>query len=720
MKHLLYQGSFSGTHFTCEQLKKENAVYLHLNASGKNFTLLLYQKNSETAQVKPFFGKFTLNEILRSGRDILSEEALKHGEPSRAILEGALPKIGKNGYAHLGSVASWSGYTFTREGECYLQTTGGANDSFILFHPAQLDTSLGTITPEIHLLNYELPIVVCVHFGENEILQIIHAIEPQDSDRNPTLWTWAQWKNRSDDSITKEAYLRSSYSRHIVHRPVNADEFWYVLLNSVFFWEQRFLNWAKFDLPDKTLQTSIHAMLAMGETTFSADHPHYGHKFYGQETHDYFPPTLLSYAEAAYLFGDLKKARGILSHVLSYGFDAFGRYAYRQGEEEVHGASASEYGQLFCLIEKTEAEIKPRGWLKEHLSVLEKAGHYLLSQIESSELNPECKLISMCAEADTNNRIHTYAQNNLWASRGLTALGNLFARYGLKSSNEFLCAGEMLKTDTLRAFEKESVLTPYGEMIPFRLGYSPIPHTLSGCRDTYAPLTEEEYAKYAGRVSWCRNDHENEKEQDFTENCYANYRYYPEMLSSGLLKKEHAEAIYRYRQNFGGEILGMTRLFKDAIDDWPVSHMARYLLESGYKDQYLLLFFAHLCHHGEEKTGVYYEQRALGGQWVAPDCVPSLMTIPLMLGWMFVYESIGGKELSLLKGVPKAWFKTGFKAEGLYSRYGRIDIHLQIKNDKRLLHICLPQLPKDSSVRLYTDNAECIPLQNQRKIDIEL
>ncbi|MBR3929137.1 MAG: hypothetical protein IKJ65_09070 [Clostridia bacterium] len=114
------------------------------------------------------------------------------------------------------------------------------------------------------------------------------------------------------------------------------------------------------------------------------------------------------------------------------------------------------------------------------------------------------------------------------------------------------------------------------------------------------------------------------------------------------------------------------------------------------------------------------EQRAVAGQWVAADCIPSLMTVPLMLGWMFMYESIDGKEISLMKGVPESWQKADFKVEGLYSRYGRIDIRLLIKKDKRLLYLRLPKIPEECSILLYTENGKARKLEHKRKIDIEL
>ena len=150
--------------------------------------------------------------------------------------------------------------------------------------------------------------------------------------------------------------------------------------------------------------------------------------------------------------------------------------------------------------------------------------------------------------------------------------------------------------------------------------------------------------------------------QDYTENTYANYRYYPEILSSMLLPPELAASIQKLRENRGGEILGMTRLY-ERLDDWPVAHYARYLLETGQKHKYQMLLYAHTAHSGHPELMCYYEQVGIDGRVWAPDCVPSLLTVPLMTGWMFAYQKIEDDSLLLLAGVPDSWFRKGFLAE---------------------------------------------------------
>ena len=59
------------------------------------------------------------------------------------------------------------------------------------------------------------------------------------------------------------------------------------------------------------------------------------------------------------------------------------------------------------------------------------------------------------------------------------------------------------------------------------------------------------------------------------------------------------------------------------------------------------------------------------------DCVPSLLTTPIMCLWMFAYETVDKKRLSLLRAVPKAWYKKGFSVKNIGYSEGTMDISLE-------------------------------------------
>jgi hypothetical protein len=193
--------------------------------------------------------------------------------------------------------------------------------------------------------------------------------------------------------------------------------------------------------------------------------------------------------------------------------------------------------------------------------------------------------------------------------------------------------------------------------------------TLSRCEETFFPLVGEDQVRYFS-TRWERQDVG--VTEDIAENAFANYRYYPEMLGSMLLPDDYARGVLSLRENLGGELLCMTR-FMGHLDDWPVLHYARFLLERGLWKKYLTLLYAHVCHHGRPDVNCYYEQVDIGGKVIAEDCVPSLLTVPIMAAWMLAYENMAG-ELFLLSAVPAQWWEEGFSAEKLGLSFGTVGL----------------------------------------------
>ena len=143
-----------------------------------------------------------------------------------------------------------------------------------------------------------------------------------------------------------------------------------------------------------------------------------------------------------------------------------------------------------------------------------------------------------------------------------------------------------------------------------------------------------------------------------------------------LLEKAQAEAIIKILESIGGEYLCMNR-FLERLDEWTAVHNARYLLETEKIEKYLLLLYAHTCHHGHPDLMCYYEQVAPGKKWRAHDCVPSLLTTPIMMGWAFAYETMQDNKLSLLRAIPKDWFTKSFGVKHLMYSEGSIDVFVE-------------------------------------------
>jgi hypothetical protein len=103
---------------------------------------------------------------------------------------------------------------------------------------------------------------------------------------------------------------------------------------------------------------------------------------------------------------------------------------------------------------------------------------------------------------------------------------------------------------------------------------------------------------------------------------YTNYRYWPELLSSGLLPDETANRLIDARLNAGGQFMGMTR-FRGWLDDWPLADYLAALWRLGRKRDFLISLYGHVLYHQADGHLTAYEQVTLPpGREHAPYCLP--------------------------------------------------------------------------------------------------
>ncbi|MBE6645428.1 MAG: hypothetical protein E7612_08650 [Ruminococcaceae bacterium] len=661
---------------------------------GVDKELLLYDVSDESEEDRELYLGHTAEEILASGRDILGEALTKYGDPEYSEVKRVFPKITEKAFSFLSGPSSWAGVTVNTDGTVFPQLSGRDREPKPIFTPTSVDSKLGSITPRQVLLDGEYPILISLHTDGEESLEFLYFTEPFDTDRDPIVWIRVKkYRNSSPEEATVE-YKVAAISRegdeHVMNSNPPCEElFLDALCDTVSFWVDFAKSGAEISIPEEELSRVARGAVAFSALTFTGDHPHYGHKFYGKELHDNFPPNYIWSIEAACVMGRGEWAKRIFHHMLDTAINREGRICYRQGAGLHFGASATEYAMLICLANKYKSVLGLDGVSGLKRKKLMGMCDEILAHCQPCPEFDGIVLVKMCAEADTNERVNVYLNNNLWAIRGFDAICSLLVGEDVE---KFARMSEILSSNIKTMIEKHSERkTRFGTLVPFRFGYTAAPLTLSNCEDTYRPLTEEEQRSYFGKA---RTRGPETDEQDITENTYSNYRYYPEILCSMLLPSELSDNIVRMRESLGGEILGMTR-FRSWIDNWPVLHYARFLIESGRIEKYLLLLYAHTAHHGRPDLMAYYEQITVNGEVKAHDCVPSLLTNPIMLGWMFVYERVCDGVLQLLSALPKKWYNKPFSVKGIGYSYGTVDI----VSDGKTLSITFSS-PTKSSVEL--------------------
>jgi hypothetical protein len=647
-----------------------------------------------------YYAGYTYDQVMDSGRDILAEKALEKGEASFETLIGLLPPLRKNAYSFLSGAVGWSGVVVDMQGNIYPQMNGQIARPAPIFTPVELDVRLNHPKPQQMRLESYVPVMVSVYEPEvGTQIRTIAFVEHGDPDRDPLVWMRATWYVGDRKAPTQDWYFCVTQSRDRKKQMIASGPFWNALYTTIIYW-RRFVEHSaagsrNLCIPDKELETLVRGTLISCASTFTGEHPHYGHKEYGSNQHDNFPPTLISAFESAAVWGQTSRARGMVDHLMKYSVDAIGRFSYRQGDTYDYGAAAVEYGQLLWVLGQYWQVMERTDDLEGMLETLRHMGDILIGFRMPMTHDAHLRLIRACAEADTHERVYYYVNNNLWAVRGLQSLSTILKRQGADG-----CAYEIearsLLDDVRAALERYRVPTQFGQLVPFQFYYSATPLTLSNTKATFYPVSPEEYGRYIVPLHMSEDI---DSKQEYSENTYANYRYYVEMLSTRLLELKEEEAIVKMREGLGGELLGMTR-FLDRLDDWPVFNYARYLLETDRIDKYLLILYAHALYSGCPRHMIYFEQFTADGTVVCPDCVPALLNVPLLTAWMFAHVSTVDGTLHLLHGVPQRWYAAPeFYARDIVTPCGAVSVSVKNAPTQISLEIALSESARAAEMK---------------------
>jgi hypothetical protein len=200
-------------------------------------------------------------------------------------------------------------------------------------------------------------------------------------------------------------------------------------------------------------------------------------------------------------------------------------------------------------------------------------------------------LIAGSPEADTRDQVGKYFHNNAWVARGLRRWADLCVGLGASLSpatREVRTAADALARDTLSAIKRTWPRDADDWWLPPKVEPEPRP----------AHLTDGAFASYT------------------------NYRYWPELLSSGLLPPDLANRLVGARLSAGGQFCGMTRFFGH-LDDWPLADYLFALWSLGRREDFLLSLYGHLSYHQAEGHLTAYEQVSFPpGREVSPYCLP--------------------------------------------------------------------------------------------------
>lgn len=315
------------------------------------------------------------------------------------------------------------------------------------------------------------------------------------------------------------------------------------------------------------LDRSIKVGLAHIDATFQGNYPKYGVGQYAKRYADGFPPTIIATVDALSTWGMYKRAAELFNFWLN-------NFVIDDGTIDFFGPSISEYGQLLNTAAILEARGGASGWLTEGFPRLNLMAEYLL-RLHSVAMKDD-GLISGVPESDTRHEIYKYFHNNAWVVKGLEQWANLCEKTHLTPStsiDNIRQAAQKLKKDTLNAINRTWPIDPNDWWLPSRLEYTVRPCNITETR----------------------------------ESSYTNYRYWLELLSSGILPENMANRLVDARLNGGGQFCGMTR-FMNWLDDWPLTEYLYSLWHLGRKKDFLISLYGHIAYSQCEGHLTAYEQ----------------------------------------------------------------------------------------------------------------
>jgi hypothetical protein len=181
---------------------------------------------------------------------------------------------------------------------------------------------------------------------------------------------------------------------------------------------------------------------------------------------------------------------------------------------------------------------------------------------------------------------------------------------------------------------------------------------------------------------------------------YAGFRYYGEMLGSGILSADVANAVNEFRETHTGTLSGMTR-YTDHLDDMPASGYGYSAVALGRTESALALYFGHIANYqsrgvfnapeqlglyGDGSPGKYYSDSFRAppgpGEVDIDICVPSTMLPSILLRWMVLFTERDSDAIALFRALPRRFFKPGSSPVILLdkgsTRYGHVTANLTV------------------------------------------
>lgn len=666
------------------------------------------------------------------GSRVLSDTS---GEANFTAAAAYLPPV--RDYGHIGSVngtvkfsVSPDGLIKRSDGDIYTPATNAITPQpgQLVFHPADYlpywPASNWSVTKS-GLVGGSLRVVATAAFDPQAQLGFEQLAFCPGAAAEPTVYIRLQaitgnTAGSSSDMGGPYQYFGVSADRIVTPMADDGAAFYAALFAEQAAWQQTFSGAAQLQLPGaegaRQVDTAVGGIVT-GLTLYTGLQPTYGNGG------DYWTPgdALLwetgTLNTALLAYGLIRQAADRVGYYLwNYVDAADGTLnVTRLCSEGGFGDALSDAGELLALFVDTAAamlryEQGGAEWVAAHLPVFAAVTNYTLQlRLNASAATAPGSvthgLIYGSPEHDTCRAPDYYYHNSAWLLRGLMAAGPFLREYG--GPGYAVLAAEVVRevprfrADLHASLELATVTSSDGRPLF-------VPPIAAVNVTPYTRMTESEVSEYAL------------------------FRYWPDMLRSGVLPPGYGPAILAYRAAHGGAVSGLTR-FSSRLDQMPSFGYAGAFLQHDDLPQFHLMLYSHMASYSSRGVFSSSEQLpfradslgrwrdymwtttgggataagtadATGGSAVSAAsyaggrgrgsgsgqgwtpleagidmCIASVLLPTLATRWQLVYEDADHRgHVWLAKGAPRRWYASTssqpFEALHVPTAVGRISL----------------------------------------------
>jgi hypothetical protein len=678
--------------------KKETwKVYEDLRARDGDITFVFSQgvarvltRNAEetfAAEVPQHLG-LDIKDIGMSGRDLLADKLLLHGDPNEMEVRSAAPPMNSTHRQGSNARANWNTFVGTRECSDTMPVYPGGNTR--TYHPVQYFKEL---TQERANKRFEglvggwMPAVRKILPGDDgSHYEIIVFADVLAKDRF-IVQTWHRTAHVQDGHIVKVEYGHSypAYTRR--RQDPKPEEFFRALLEFAEYWEDQLSDMSPITLPDPSwTNMARYAFVKELMVRPGGTYPKYGavdRDYYGPE-YDGFQDIFTMSFYANMECGRLDYARDI--------FDGyFSDFTDDQGMVNMRGPETAQYGLTLFLVAHYYALTGDRLLLLKHRAKIEaiattlaelqdEALRMAVSDRGNGLIHGWCES-DACLAPDPSIWWKPYYANSAFAVRGWREIAAVWRALKLPGGDakavDLEQRASRLEDQLLKSIEsntRKDLSPPYVPLLP-------------GSEYTFCEAMEKE------RPS----------EQQWPHRCYA------ELLQANVLPETTANAVIDTMRAYGATTIGVVaNVGRPNPEDRAILGFISYgyaqmLLRLGRIEEYILFLYAHRYHDHSRGSWTAGEVAGITGGG-ALFCIPAQQTIPLLVRWMLVFEDSEKDQLHFGRAIPRDWIATGkpIAIDRAPTRYGRISYKLEVRGDGTLaVTVSLPpagRLPKELHV----------------------